>query len=71
MLDVQSARMRAYRNTVYRYRRLLKTNLSDLERQFIERRLAEELSKMDELVASGFPINVPPKSSPSDREVRA
>jgi hypothetical protein len=42
MLDADLVRIRAHRNNVQRYRRLLRTRLSDLERQFIERRLAEE-----------------------------
>ena len=32
--------LRTHRNNIHRYRRLQKTELSQLERQFIERRLA-------------------------------
>jgi len=35
MLDTQFARLRTHRNNIARYRGLLKTNLTDLERQFI------------------------------------
>ena len=43
MLDERFARLlRTHRNNIARYRGLLKTNLTDLERQFIERRLSEE-----------------------------
>jgi hypothetical protein len=42
--DEKLARLRAHDNNISRYRRLLKTNLSDLERQFLERRLSEERS---------------------------
>ena len=42
MLDDEFARIRAHRNNIHPYRRLLGTRLSDIERQFIERRLAEE-----------------------------
>ena len=38
MLDEDLARIRAHRNNIHRYRRLLRTKLSELERQFIERR---------------------------------
>jgi hypothetical protein len=44
MTDEKLARLRAHDNNISRYRRLLKTNLSDLERQFLERRLSEERS---------------------------
>ncbi|MGY4285679.1 hypothetical protein ACVWXO_004899 [Bradyrhizobium sp. LM2.7] len=57
MLDDNFARLRAHRNNIHRYRRLLKTRLSELERQFIERRLAEEQSALDSLTAATFPIS--------------
>ena len=41
---------------IHRYRRLLKTRLSDLERQFIERRLSEESSALEALTTETFPI---------------
>ncbi|WFU75049.1 MULTISPECIES: hypothetical protein [unclassified Bradyrhizobium] len=56
MLDQNLARIRAHRNNVHRYRRLLKTRLSDLERQFIERRLSEEGSALEALTSETFPI---------------
>jgi hypothetical protein len=56
MLDAYLARIRAYRNNIDRYRRLLRTRLSDLERQFIERRMAEEQTALDALAAEAFPI---------------
>jgi hypothetical protein len=42
--------------TSHRYRRLLRTRLSELKRRFIERRLAEEQSSLDTLAAGTFPI---------------
>jgi hypothetical protein len=56
MLDADLARIRAHRNNIHRYRRLLRTRLSDLERQFIERRLAEEQTALDALAHETFPI---------------
>ncbi|WP_371419350.1 hypothetical protein [Bradyrhizobium sp. CCBAU 051011] len=44
MMDEKLARLRTHRNNVARYRRLLQAKLTDLERQFIERRLSEEQS---------------------------
>jgi hypothetical protein len=47
--DEELARLRAHGNNISRYRRLLKTNLSDLERRFLERRLSEERSAVESL----------------------
>ena len=54
MLDEDLARTRAHRNNIHRYRRLLRT--SELERQFIERRLAEEQAALDALAVDTFPV---------------
>ncbi|MBR0741243.1 hypothetical protein JQ581_30365 [Bradyrhizobium liaoningense] len=56
MLDEYLARIRAHRNNILRYRRLLKTRLSDLECQYIERRLSEEQAAVEALTAEGFPV---------------
>jgi hypothetical protein len=47
--DEEVARLRAHGNNISRYRRLLKTNLSDLERRFLERRLSGERSAVASL----------------------
>jgi hypothetical protein len=51
MIDQQLARLRTHRN-IQRYRNLLQTNLTELERQFVEKRLIEEQSNLDSLAAS-------------------
>ncbi|MCA1385641.1 MULTISPECIES: hypothetical protein [unclassified Bradyrhizobium] len=56
MLDEYLARIRAHRNTIHRYSRLLKSNLSDVERQFIEGRLTEEQAALESLSAETFPL---------------
>ena len=56
MVDEKLARIRTHRNNIDRYNRLLKTNVSDFERQFIERRLNEEASSLAKLAESTFPI---------------
>jgi hypothetical protein len=66
MLDENLARIRAHRNNIHRYRRLLKTRLSELERDFIERRLEEEQSAFDELAAASFPVGLPLSGVPAD-----
>jgi hypothetical protein len=49
MIDEKLARRRAHENNIARYRRLLQTRLSDVERQFIENRLAEEQTTLSML----------------------
>jgi hypothetical protein len=49
MIDEQLARMRAYRSNIDRYRHLLQTKLTELERDFVEKRLAEEQSRLEHL----------------------
>jgi hypothetical protein len=49
MIEEKVARLRAHDNNITRYRRLLETDLSDLERGFIERRLNEERSAIKSL----------------------
>ena len=56
MIDEKFARLRTYRSNINRYRQLLKTNLSDLDREFIERRLEEDKSAMERLASSTFPL---------------
>ena len=55
MIDEQLARLRTHRNNIARYRRLLKTKLTDIERQFIVRRLSEEQSALERLAEIAFP----------------
>jgi hypothetical protein len=42
MQDTVQVRLNAYRNNIQRYRRLLRTRLTELERQYILKRLQEE-----------------------------
>jgi hypothetical protein len=56
MIDEELALLRAHRNNINRYQRLLETGLTELERQFIERRLAEERSAVQRLAASALPL---------------
>ena len=52
MTDEKLTRLRAHDNNISRYRGLLETNLSELERGFIERRLNEEMSAVESLAHS-------------------
>ena len=67
MIDQHLARLRAHSNNINRYRRLLRTKLLPLEREFIERRLAEEEQAVRSLRDEQLPdaINDPqPRSRP-------
>jgi hypothetical protein len=62
--DEMLARLRAHDNNIIRYRRLLETNLSELERGFIERRLTEEMSAVESLAHSAsHPYELGPSAS--------
>ena len=52
MIEQQLARVRAHRSNIQRYRNLLQTSLTELERQFVEKRLAEEQLNLESLAAS-------------------
>lgn len=54
MIDQHLARLRAHRSNIQRYRNLLQTSLTELERQFVEKRLSEEQSNL-ESVANSLP----------------
>ena len=66
MIDEQISQMRTHRNNIHRYRRLLQTKLTEIERQFIERRMAEERSKLESLTSSTFPIAFKLPDQPSE-----
>ena len=59
MFEQNLARIRTHRNNIHRYRRMLRTELSDLERDFIGRRMADEQAALDALVAETFPVTFP------------
>lgn len=71
MFEANLARIRTHRNNIHRYRGLLRTELSDLEREFIEKRMADEQTALDALVAETFPVIFPrPKDASSSSSVR-
>jgi hypothetical protein len=61
MIDERIVRLRTYRKNVERYLRLLQTTLTEVEQQYIQRRLTEEQSAMDLLSASSFQMAVEAK----------
>lgn len=48
-------RLRAHRNNIRRYRRLLETSLTDLERSYIEERLLDERASVEALLREAYP----------------
>ncbi len=68
MIDRQLARLRAHRSNIQRYRNLLQTSLTELERQFVEKRLNEEQSNLESVANSlprdfrGMIADLPPRS---------
>jgi len=55
MIEANLECLRAHKDNIARYRRLLATQLSDLEREYIERRLAEEQAALRTLLHKTFP----------------
>ena len=68
MIDQHLARLRAHRSNIQRYRNLLQTSLTELERQFVEKRLSEEQSDL-ESVANSLPRDF--RWAQADRPVRS
>jgi hypothetical protein len=49
MIDHNTARVRRHRQNIERYCRLLATELTDLERQYLHKRIAEEYAQLEGL----------------------
>jgi hypothetical protein len=52
MIDQKLAGLRTHRTNIQRYRNLLQTSLTDLEHQFVQKRLTEEQSNLENLAKS-------------------
>jgi hypothetical protein len=66
MIEENLARLRAHRNNIHRYRRLLATQLTEVERAYRVRRLAEEQAASESLIQTTFPISLPKSGQPAD-----
>ena len=58
MIDENLARLRTHRNNIGRYRRLLQTHLTVIEREFIEQRLSEEEASLTRLASNTFALGL-------------
>jgi hypothetical protein len=64
MIDEALAQFRARRQNLNRYRSLLRTRLTELERDYIERRIAEEEAAISVLAFGTSPPDGPFQYSP-------
>jgi hypothetical protein len=69
MIDEALAQFRAHRQNINRYRSLLQTSLTEIERSFIERRIAEEEAAMSALAFASSPPNAPERRHYSRRGI--
>lgn len=67
-IDDSLSEIRSVRNDIWRWRKLLQTDLPDAEREMIEKRLLEQRSAFEGLLASTFPLAL--KLSSSCEETR-
>jgi hypothetical protein len=63
MTDVIIARIHAHRSNIQRYVRLLVTELTETERRYIHKRIAEERSELERLEARRMVSSRPPRRS--------
>jgi len=52
MIDFNTTQVRVHRRNIQRYCRLLATELTDLERQYLHKRIAEEHAQLERLEKS-------------------
>ena len=57
MIDLKTAQVRRHRQNIARYCRLLATELTDLERQYLHKRIAEEYAQLEQLETAASRAN--------------
>jgi len=73
MIDFKTAQVRRHRQNIERYCRLLATELTDLERQYLHKRIAEEHGQLERLekeparTASRPSLRINRRDDPDDR----
>jgi hypothetical protein len=55
-IDDSLGEIRSLRSDIWRYRKVLQTDLSDAEREMVEERLLERQSMFEKLLATTFPF---------------
>jgi hypothetical protein len=66
-IDDSLSEIRSVRNDIWRCRKLLQTDLPHAEREMIEKRLLEQRSAFEGLLASTFPLALKLSSSSETR----
>ena len=66
MIEDSLARLRAHRNNIHWYRRLLATQLTEVERAYIFQRLQEEQAAAKILIQTTSPFCLPMAGQPPD-----
>jgi hypothetical protein len=61
----RNAAWQAHQENIDRYYRLLKTQLTDIERDFIERRICEEKDTLRQLIEKAAPASSDPRAQSS------
>jgi hypothetical protein len=67
MTDINAARILAHQGNIARYRRILSTKLTELERSFVMRRLAEERKCLRRLIEARGKQLEPPHDNEIER----
>ena len=49
MIDFKTAQLRRHRQNIERYCRMLATELTEMERQYLHKRIAEEYAQLEQL----------------------
>ena len=57
-IDDSLSEIKSVRNEIWRDRRLLQTELPDAERKIVEKRLLEQRSAFERLLATTFPLTL-------------
>ena len=55
MTDLRTVEILSHRRNIQRYRRLLATELTEIERQYLHRRIAEEQAELERLQSEPQP----------------
>jgi len=63
MIEFNTARVRGHRRNIQRYCRLLATELTDLERQYLHKRIAEEYAQLEQLEKAASPRDALPRDT--------
>ena len=56
MTDLRTAKILSHRRNIQRYGRLLATELTEIERQYLHRRIAEEQAELERLQSEPQPV---------------